>query len=63
MAKALCITGMVIAILIFIIFLADLIVPASWAPFMKASPLLDITFVLCAGGLGFLSWLTWKEQV
>jgi hypothetical protein len=61
MPKALCISGMVIAALIFIIFLTDLVLPASWAPFMKASRLMDIVFILCAIGLGYLSWATWKD--
>ena len=61
MPKALCISGMVIAALIFIIFLTDLVLPSSWAPFMKASVLMDIVFILCAGGLGYLSWATWKD--
>jgi hypothetical protein len=61
MPKALCISGMVIAALIFIIFLTDLVLPSSWAPFMKASILMDIVFILCAIGLGYLSWATWKD--
>lgn len=63
MPKALCMTGMVISVLVLIIFLTDLLLPAAWAPFMKASPMMDIIFAVCAAGLGFLSWLTWKEQI
>lgn len=67
MPKALCITGMVIAILIFIIFLTDFLLALigawSWAPFKGASWMMDIVFVICAGGIGYLSWKTFKEQV
>jgi threonine/homoserine/homoserine lactone efflux protein len=65
MPKALCITGMVVSILVLILFLADLILPASTglAPFKKASWMLDIVFVLCAAVLAYMSWSTLKEQV
>lgn len=63
MPKALCITGMVVAGLILVVFLTDLVLPVSLAPFKKASSVMDITFVLCAAGLGYLSWSTWKEQI
>lgn len=58
MPKALCMTGMVIAILILVLFLLDLAVAF---PFKRVSPLMDILFVLCALGLGFISWSTLKE--
>jgi hypothetical protein len=62
MPKGLCVTGMVIAILIFLLFLLDLVLPVSWAPFKRASLLMDISFVICASGLGYLSWSTFREQ-
>jgi len=62
MPKALCMTGMVIAILILVLFLLDLAVPAAWAPFKKASWMMDVGFMLCAGGLAYLSWATYREQ-
>ena len=62
MPKALCMTGMVIAIFLLILFLFDLVVPTAWAPFKKASMLMDICFVICASVLGYLSWTTWREQ-
>jgi hypothetical protein len=58
MPKALCMTGMVIAILILVLFLLDLAVAF---PFRRVSPMMDILFVLCAVGLGFISWSTLKE--
>ena len=60
MPKALCITGLAISAILFLIFLSDL---AIAAPFKRANLIMDIAFVLCSAGLGFLSWLTWKEQV
>lgn len=62
MPKALCITGLSIAVVLFVLFLWDLVVPAWLAPFKGASLLMDIAFILSAAGLGYLSWTTWKEQ-
>ncbi len=62
MPKALCLTGMVIAILIFVLFLLDLVLPTGMAIFKKASISLDIIFVVCALILGYLSWTTFREQ-
>jgi len=62
MPKALCMTGMVIAIFLLILFLLDLVVPTTWAPFKGASVMMDIAFVICALVLGYLSWMTWREQ-
>ena len=62
MPKALCLMGMVVSILIFLIFLLDLVLPVDWAFFKRASPMLDIIFALCAAGLGYLSWVTLREQ-
>jgi len=67
MPKALCISGMVISILIFMVFFADFLTGMigfnTIAPFKYASPLMDITFIVCSAVLGYLSWTTWKEQV
>ena len=59
MPKALCLTGMVIAIVVFLLFLLDLILGF---PFQGASMSLDIVFVICAAGLGFISFTTFREQ-
>ena len=65
MPKALCLTGMVIAILLFALFTVDLVVPfiglEGLAPFGQASVVLDIVFALCSGALGYLSWSALKE--
>lgn len=67
MPKALCISGMVIAVLVFILFLSDLIlgkmINEQMAPFKGASALMDIAFIICAAALALLSWNTFKEQV
>ena len=59
MPKVLCLTGMVIAILILVLFLLDLAVKF---PFQRINAMMDITFVLCAIGLGYISWATLREQ-
>jgi hypothetical protein len=59
MPKALCITGMVVAILVLILFLVDL---AIGIPFKRASTTLDIVFIISALALAYMSWTTLKEQ-
>jgi len=61
MPKALCITGLAISGVLFFLFLWDLASP-WWPPFKKASLIMDIAFVLCSAGLGYLSWGTLKEN-
>jgi len=55
MPKALALTGLVVSILILILMLVDLV---GW----RASLAMDIGFILCALGLGVLSYLTFREQ-
>lgn len=62
MPKALCMAGMVTAILILLLFLLDIAMPSSLAPFKRASWMMDIAFILSAAGLGYLSWATYREQ-
>jgi membrane-bound acyltransferase YfiQ involved in biofilm formation len=62
MPKALCLLGMVVSILIFLIFSLDLVLPSSMAFFQKSQWGLDIIFVICAAILGYLSWSTLREQ-
>lgn len=65
MPKALCLTGLVIAILVFLIFLCDMLFGmigmVSFAPFKMNNILMDIIFLLCSIGLGFVSWTSYKE--
>jgi hypothetical protein len=63
MPKALCMAGMAVSILIVILFLFDLVAPASIAPFRNASRMLDAVLLVCASILAYLSWATFREQV
>jgi hypothetical protein len=63
MPKALCMSGMAVAILIAILFIFDLVAPITMAPFRKASILMDVCMLVCAVMLGVASWLTFREQV
>jgi hypothetical protein len=65
MPKALCISGLSIAAVLFVLFAWDLVsfFSPAWAPFKGASKLMDMTFILCSVGLAYISWITWKEQV
>ena len=68
MAKGMCISGLVIAALIMLVFLVDLLAGMSegtkfLAPFKGANPTLDIVLILCAAALGYMSWSTFREQV
>ena len=59
MSKGMTIMGMVVALLIFILFLLDLVISI---PFGQAGGMLcDILFVLAAAGLGLLSFTTFRE--
>lgn len=66
MPKVLCWVGIGLSILIFLLFFLDLVLPFAlskdWAPLKGASMMVDIVFVLSAVGLGFLSWVTLREQ-
>lgn len=66
MPKALCLIGLVTAGLVFLIFLLDLVLGLSgltnMAPFRSASILMDIIFMLAAGGLAYVAWLAFREQ-
>lgn len=59
MPKALCILGMVIAVLLLLLFGLDL---AMGIPFSGASGMMDIGFLIAAAILGYLSWATFREQ-
>lgn len=65
MPKALSLTGLVIAILVFLIFLSDMLFGmmgmASLAPFKMSNIIMDVIFLLCAAGLAFVSWVTFRE--
>lgn len=60
MPKALCIAGMVVAVLVAILFILDLAVPSMM--FRRASVLMDVVMIVCSIILAVISWLTLKEQ-
>lgn len=60
MPKALCMVGMAVAIILALLFLLDLI---AGIPFSRASFTMDVLMLLCAAGLGYVSWATFREQV
>jgi hypothetical protein len=60
MPKVFCIVGMVVAGLLALLFTLD---AALTFPFGRASLMVDIAFIICAIGLGYLSWSTFREQV
>ena len=66
MPKALCLIGLVLAILVFLIFFLDLVLGMSgavrMAPLKYASVMNDIIFMIAAGGLAWISWATFREQ-
>ena len=68
MQKGLCIIALSIAVVIFILFIADLALGVSGqktiAPFKYApGMIIDIVFVIVSGLLATMSWYTLREQV
>ncbi|HUP81943.1 MAG TPA: hypothetical protein VM260_25555 [Pirellula sp.] len=63
MPRLLCLGGLVVAGLVFLLFLLDLIMSLAGmgSLFRYPSLLMDITFTLCSAMLGYLSWMSLKE--
>jgi len=59
MSKSLCLVGTVVAALLLLIFGLDL---AIRVPFHRASMTMDIGILVCAVILGYVSWITLREQ-
>ena len=59
MPKVLCIAGIVVAALVFLLFALDL---ATGFPFNRASKVMDVGFIACGLILGYLGWSTMREQ-
>ncbi len=59
MPKALCITGLVVAALLLLVFGFDL---ALRFPFQRVSVPMDVGLLICSLALGYVSWATLKEQ-
>lgn len=60
MPKIMTIIGIILSSLMVLVFTIDLVIGF---PFLKADMMMDITFIICGGVLGFLSWATMREQV
>lgn len=58
MARALTVSGLVVAALVLLLFGLDL---ALGIPFGRGNVLVDVGFVVCAAVLAYLSWSTWRE--
>ena len=58
MAKAMSITGMVVAGLLVLVFAADLILGVPFSGYQKP---VDIGFLISAGILGYLSWNAFRD--
>jgi hypothetical protein len=66
--KGLCIIALSVAVVIFILFVADLALglsgQAAMAPFKYApGMIMDIVFAVVSGILAVMSWFTFREQV
>jgi hypothetical protein len=66
MPKALCLTSLVVAVIIVVIFLADAIMGfmgmSTVAPLRSANLLMSITFIITGSILAYMSFVTWREQ-
>lgn len=63
MPRLLCLTGLVVSGLVFLLFTADLLIYllGMGSIFWYTNLLMDIVFILCAGLLGYLSWTAYRE--
>ena len=63
MPKLLCLGGLVVAGLVFLLFLVDLIMGfvGMGALFNYRSILMDIVFMVCSGILGYIAWTSLRE--
>ena len=60
MAKAFCITGAVVAILLLLVFGTDMAVGYPFDRQGWAGWMIDICMLLCSGMLGYISWATFR---
>lgn len=58
MPKVLTITAMVVAALVFLIFVLDL---ALKFPFNRESVVMDVGFIACALAVGYVGWSAYRE--
>ena len=66
MPKALCLTSLVVAVIIVVLFLADAVMGfmgmATMAPLRSANMMMDIVFIVTGSILAYMSFATWREQ-
>ena len=67
MLKGLCITALTIAVIVFALFLADLVLGLAgmpnMAPFKYNNLVMDLIFLTCSAVLAVMSWFTFRDQV
>ncbi len=63
MPKALCISGMVVAALLLLIFGLDMILGFPFGVAEQTSYFMHGGVVVSSAILGYLSWSAWREQV
>ncbi|MCU0706866.1 MAG: hypothetical protein MUF23_01090 [Pirellula sp.] len=63
MPRLLCLSGLVIAGLVFLLFTADLVMSllGGGGIFWYPSLLMDIVFIVCSALLGYLAWTSMRE--
>ena len=63
MPRLLCLGGLVVAGLFFLLFTVDLVMTilGMGAIFWYPSYLMDAVFIACSGMLGYLAWVSLKE--
>jgi hypothetical protein len=63
MHRLLCLTGLVISGLVFLLFTANMIMSLVGGAgiFWYPSLLMDIAFIVCSGLLGYLAWTAMRE--
>jgi hypothetical protein len=63
MPRLLCLTGLVISGLVFLLFTANRIMSlvGGTGIFWYPSFLMDIAFIVCSGLLGYLAWTAMRE--
>jgi hypothetical protein len=63
MPRLLCLTGLIVASLVFLLFLLDLVMSlmGMGGIFWYPSLLMDIVFIICSGLLGYMAWTAWRE--
>jgi threonine/homoserine/homoserine lactone efflux protein len=63
MPRLLCLAGLVVSGLVFLLFLVNMIMSLGGlgSLFNYPSLLMDLVFLLCSSGLGYLSWSALRE--